>query len=499
MKVLVTGGAGFVGSHVVDELVAAGHEVVVVDDLDPAAHDGLPDGLAESASYVWGDIRDPDVWARVLDGVDAVCHQAAKVGLGVDFADVGEYVGRNEVGTASLLRALHDRGFAGRIVLASSMVVYGEGRYRCADHGLVRPGPRRVADLDAGRFEPPCPVCGGPLVPRSRPRGSLARPAQRVRHDEAGPGGTVRGVRPRARRVRRHAVALPQRVRAADAARHAVRRGRQHVPQRVRAWRGAAGVRGRRAAPRLRPRHRCRSRQRAGVHRSTSRRRVRSTCAPASPRTILDMAGALRPDGAPAPDGGRRLPARRRPPRVRQPAAGPRRARVQRHDHVRGRDARLRHRAAASASASDRRLTGGASPLRHQRRLEHDGRGSLERRAQRCAERLPWPSISAPRRRRRSTGRTAARSARPRPWCTARGGPATKASNRCADEHPHPPVAKTDRPANTAGPRAIERSGDVGETEVVPRAELRGALPVLAGASPQRRRTTRTRRPRTPQ
>jgi len=163
VRVLVTGGAGFVGSHVVDELVAVGHDVVVVDDLDPSAHDGMPAGTSASAEYVWGDLRDPAVWTSALDGVDAVCHQAAKVGLGVDFADVADYVGRNDVGTASLLLALHERAFAGRVVLASSMVVYGEGRYRCIEHGLVRPGPRDAADLDAGRFEPPCPHCGRPL------------------------------------------------------------------------------------------------------------------------------------------------------------------------------------------------------------------------------------------------------------------------------------------------------------------------------------------------
>ena len=144
MRVLVTGGAGFIGSHIVDELVSLGHEVVVIDDLDPAAHDGVPSGLSTDAEYVWGDVRDDQVWPRLLHEVDAVCHQAAKVGLGVDFADVGDYVGRNDVGTACMLRALHDIGFAGRIVLASSMVVYGEGRYRCAEHGVVRPaGPHR--------------------------------------------------------------------------------------------------------------------------------------------------------------------------------------------------------------------------------------------------------------------------------------------------------------------------------------------------------------------
>jgi len=164
VKVLVTGGAGFIGSHIVDELVDLGHEVVVIDDLDPAAHRGVPDGLNEAARYMWADVRAPDVWPALLAGVDAVCHQAAKVGLGADFADVGEYVTRNDVGTATMLGALHDRGFAGRLVLASSMVVYGEGRYRCNAHGVVRPGPRRRDDLDAGNFEPPCPECGDELV-----------------------------------------------------------------------------------------------------------------------------------------------------------------------------------------------------------------------------------------------------------------------------------------------------------------------------------------------
>lgn len=163
MKVLVTGGAGFIGSHIVDELVVAGHEVLVVDDLDPAAHAGLPEGLSSGARYVWGDVRDPRVWTDVLAGVDAVCHQASKVGLGVDFADVDEYVSRNCGGTATMLRALHDTAFTGRLVLASSMVVYGEGRYRCPIHGVVRPGARCLQDLDAGHYEPPCPTCGGPL------------------------------------------------------------------------------------------------------------------------------------------------------------------------------------------------------------------------------------------------------------------------------------------------------------------------------------------------
>lgn len=169
MKVLITGGAGFIGSHIVDELVAAGHEALVVDDLDPAAHQGTPVGLNPAATYEWRDVRDADELPRLLRGVDAVCHQAAKVGLGVDFADVADYTGRNDFATAVLLRALHDAAFAGRMVLASSMVVYGEGRYRCRRHGVVRPGPRRVADLDAGNYEPSCPRCAGTLSPEAVP------------------------------------------------------------------------------------------------------------------------------------------------------------------------------------------------------------------------------------------------------------------------------------------------------------------------------------------
>jgi dTDP-L-rhamnose 4-epimerase len=161
-RVLVTGGAGFVGSHVVDLLVEDGHEVVVLDSL--VAHpDGPPPWLRAEVELIDADVRDPDAWRRAAREVDAVCHQAARVGLGVDFGDVRAYVDDNDVGTAAGLWVLHELGFRGRIVLASSMVVYGEGRYRCARHGDVRPGPRTAADLDAGRFEPPCPLCGDSL------------------------------------------------------------------------------------------------------------------------------------------------------------------------------------------------------------------------------------------------------------------------------------------------------------------------------------------------
>ena len=165
MVILVTGGAGFIGSWIVDELVAEGHDIRVLDLLHPGAHRSTPGYLNPAVEYRWGDVADPAVARDAVDGVDAVCHQAAMVGLGVDFADVGAYVHHNALGTALLLQALHERGFAGRLVVASSMVVYGEGDYRCVEHGPVRADPRRRVDLEAQHWEPWCPTCGAALEP----------------------------------------------------------------------------------------------------------------------------------------------------------------------------------------------------------------------------------------------------------------------------------------------------------------------------------------------
>jgi len=162
VRVLVTGGAGFIGGHVVDALLDAGHDVRILDALLPEVHPGgWPGHLDERAERVHGDVR--DLPAGVLDGIDAVSHQAAVVGLGLDLQDLPLYVGNNELGTAVLLAAMARAG-VDRLVLASSMVVYGEGRYSCAEHGDVRPPPRAQADLDAGRWEPLCPVCGRDLA-----------------------------------------------------------------------------------------------------------------------------------------------------------------------------------------------------------------------------------------------------------------------------------------------------------------------------------------------
>ncbi|MFC7339956.1 NAD-dependent epimerase/dehydratase family protein [Saccharopolyspora griseoalba] len=155
MRVLLTGGAGFIGSAVADALTERGHEVVLLDALLPQAHGVEPDTRHR---LVRGDVRDGDLLRELLPDVDVVCHQAAMVGHGVDPGDMPEYVAHNDHATAVLLAAMHEAG-VDRLVLASSMVVYGEGRYRCAEHGLVRPGARSPADVEAGRFDPRCPRC----------------------------------------------------------------------------------------------------------------------------------------------------------------------------------------------------------------------------------------------------------------------------------------------------------------------------------------------------
>jgi dTDP-L-rhamnose 4-epimerase len=159
VRALVTGSAGFVGTALHRALAEAGHEVACVDLMLPQAHGAAvaPPGTHQL------DVRDADAWLTLLDGVDVVLHQAALVGLGARVGDLPSYASHNDLGTASLLAAMHEAG-ASRLVLASSMVVYGEGRYVCRVHGPQRPAPRALSDLRDGRFENPCPVCGEALA-----------------------------------------------------------------------------------------------------------------------------------------------------------------------------------------------------------------------------------------------------------------------------------------------------------------------------------------------
>ena len=158
MKVLLTGSAGFIGTAIGEVLEADGHEVVRVDLMLEMAHgaSSAPDGTHQL------DVREALDWTELLHGVDAVCHQAAVVGAGVKVGDLPAYAGHNDLGTAALLAAMHEAG-VDRLVLASSMVVYGEGRYTCPEHGDQAPPPRAVEALEAGDFDNHCALCGAPL------------------------------------------------------------------------------------------------------------------------------------------------------------------------------------------------------------------------------------------------------------------------------------------------------------------------------------------------
>ncbi|AOW93686.1 NAD-dependent dehydratase [Rhodococcus sp. WMMA185] len=173
-RILLTGAAGFIGSHVHTLLSSRGHDVVAVDALLPSAH-GTESEEPESVRRV--DVRDLTTLKELLSGVDVVCHQAAVVGAGVNPSDAPAYASHNDLGNATVLAAMHETG-CHRLVLASSMVVYGDGRYRNARGETVLPAPRRPEDLAAGNFDTTDPASGealdwelveedSPLRPRS--------------------------------------------------------------------------------------------------------------------------------------------------------------------------------------------------------------------------------------------------------------------------------------------------------------------------------------------
>lgn len=155
-RVLITGGAGFIGSHVADELIENGYDVRLFDNLSPQVHGedgGRPPYLHPDLELMAGDLRDPERVQDALRGVDAVIHLASMVGVGQSMYRIADYVAVNELGTAVLLEALAARP-VGRLVMASSMSIYGEGLYRDADGALVTDATRRPEQLKGGAFEP---------------------------------------------------------------------------------------------------------------------------------------------------------------------------------------------------------------------------------------------------------------------------------------------------------------------------------------------------------
>ena len=166
-RVLITGGAGFVGSHLADHLLEQGHRVRVYDCLDPQVHAaGRPAHVSREVELIAADLRDRDMLRRAVDGVDAIFHLAAAVGVGQSMYEIAHYMEANTQGTANLLQALLDRRVElKKLVVASSMSIYGEGAYACADCGGQSPPPRGPEQLKQKRWEALCPECGRELAP----------------------------------------------------------------------------------------------------------------------------------------------------------------------------------------------------------------------------------------------------------------------------------------------------------------------------------------------
>lgn len=171
MTVLVTGGAGFVGSHLVDCLVANGYEVTVVDNLDDQVHDGKPPYLNDDADYVWGDVRDRDLMSDLLKEADVLSHQASVVGVGQSMYEIERYTATNTLGTAGILDIIANKGIElEKMIVASSMSIYGEGQYRCSSCGQpCYPSVRDENQLRQAKWNHSCAQCDSELEPTPTP------------------------------------------------------------------------------------------------------------------------------------------------------------------------------------------------------------------------------------------------------------------------------------------------------------------------------------------
>ena len=168
MRILVTGGAGFIGSHLVDALVREGHTVRVLDNFEPQVHqDHRPDYLNAQAEYLEGDVRDREVVRRALQGVEILFHQASVVGVGQSMYQIEKYVSANVLGTGVLLDVIvNDHVPLKKLIVASSMSIYGEGQYGCPACGPVAPSLRSTAQLGAHDWEMHCPQCQQRVSPQ---------------------------------------------------------------------------------------------------------------------------------------------------------------------------------------------------------------------------------------------------------------------------------------------------------------------------------------------
>lgn len=176
-KILVTGGAGFIGSHLVDHLINDGHEVRILDNLEDQVHKSLPSHINPHAEFIRGDIRSINDLTVALKDIDILFHEAARVGVGQSMYQVGKYVDVNANGTANLLDYIVNReNSVKKLIVASSMSIYGEGAYRCEDHDIVFPPQRPEGQTKNGFWDLFCPVCGRKVDPIPTPESKPLQP-----------------------------------------------------------------------------------------------------------------------------------------------------------------------------------------------------------------------------------------------------------------------------------------------------------------------------------
>ena len=168
-RILVTGGAGFIGSHTVDQLIQRGDTVRVYDNLNPQVHGEnaiKPEYLNSEAEFITGDVRNRDHFKKAIEDVELVIHDAAEVGVGQSMYAIDQYVSTNVQGTGVLWDILvNEKHKVEKVLVASSMSLYGEGCYQCPEHGKISPKPRSESQLAEGKWEMLCSECALPVCP----------------------------------------------------------------------------------------------------------------------------------------------------------------------------------------------------------------------------------------------------------------------------------------------------------------------------------------------
>jgi len=182
-NILITGGAGFIGSNLTLRLIAKGYNVTVMDNLSPQVHEKgefSPSYLSikDKVSFIKGDVRNISDWEKAIQHQHIVVHLAAETGTGQSMYEISQYVEVNVQGTANLLHYLTNfKHSIEKVVVASSRAVYGEGKYFCGEHGTVYPNERREIDLQNGQFDCTCPICGNIVELRATDENSRLHPA----------------------------------------------------------------------------------------------------------------------------------------------------------------------------------------------------------------------------------------------------------------------------------------------------------------------------------